>query len=317
MPTMATARRKGRPVKLLNPRALLLAAALATAAIGPLPTRAAPATQPSAEHVIRVAIYTDGGAPDVDRPGQIPSGPTNVTNCLSKLAPGRYQITRLKGADIRSGALDGFDVAVFPGGSGSGQARSLQAEGRARVRQFVEHGGGYLGICGGAYLGTSCYPWSLNIVNARTIDREHWARGSPSDVKLELTPLGQKQLDTPKPEVTCLYHQGPLLGPDHYKGLPAYQTLATFGSEVTQHAPKGVMIGTTAVTQSLFGRGHVILISPHPEKSPGLDGFIRRSVDWLGQGPAAESATAPGVGDVATPDAVDKPTTAPAVSAAR
>ena len=257
-----------------------------------------PTTRPAgAERVIRVAIFTDGGAPDVDRPGKVPSGPTNVTHCLQMLHPGRYQITRVKGEDIRNGILDGFDVAVFPGGSGSGQAKSLEPAGRAKVREFVGRGGGYLGICGGAYLGTSCYPWSLNIVNAKVIDREHWNRGDPTPVTLELTPLGQQRLDPPKPEVTCIYHQGPLLGPDDKPGLPAYQALATFGSEVTQRGPKGVMIGTTAIAQTVFGKGHVILISPHPEKSDGLDGFIRQAVDWVGQGPAAVSATPPGAGD--------------------
>ena len=142
--------------------------------------------------MIRVAIYADGGAPDRDRPGQ-PSGPTNVANCLRKLDPAKYQVTKVNGAQVRAGALDGFDVGRVPRrGAGSGQARSLQAAGRDKVREFVRHGGGYLGICGGAYLGTSYYDWSLNIVNAKVVDREHWARGRPTPVQLELTPLGQR-----------------------------------------------------------------------------------------------------------------------------
>ena len=106
--------------------------------------------------------------------------------------------------------------------------------------------------------------------------------------------------------MTCIYHQGPLLGPWTRPDLPAYRPLATFGSEVTEHAPKGVMIGTDAIVQTDFGRGHVILISPHPERSPGLDGFIRQSVDWVGQGPAAQSVTAADAG------ASTRPTTVPA-----
>jgi hypothetical protein len=267
-----------------------------------------PSTQP-AGRVLRVAIYTDAGAPDGEK-----GGPNNVIHCLGMVHADRYAITKIKGDDVRGGALDKFDVAVFPGGSGSGQAKSLRAEGRAKVREFVRRGGGYLGICGGAYLGTSYYDWSLNIVNAMVVDRAHWNRGDPTPVKLELTPLGQRQLGQTADEVTCIYHQGPLLGPWHRTDVPAYQTLATFGSEVTQRAPAGVMIGTTAVTRSVFGRGHVILISPHPERSPGLDGFIRNSIDWLGQGPAAVSATPPDAGNVATPD---PSTTEPTATATR
>ena len=281
-------------------------AAVACVAVACRPVAAVgPATRPTAAvKVIRVAIYTDGGAPDGPK-----SGPANVVHCLELLGPGHYTVERVHGADVRDGALDRFDVAVFPGGSGSGQAKSLQPEGRVKVREFVRRGGGYLGICGGAYLGTSMYPWSLNIVNAKVIDREHWARGDPAPVKLELTAQGQDRLQKPgMAEVSCIYHQGPLLGPDTRTDLPAYRPLATFGTEITQRAPKGIMIGTTAVTESVFGRGHVILISPHPERSDGLDGFIRGSVDWLGQGPAAESATPPGAGDVPS----TQPTTAPA-----
>ena len=293
-----------------------VAMAVSRAVIGG-PASPMPVTRPAADHgggggrVIRVAIYTDGGAPDGPK-----SGPANVTDCLRKLHAGRYAIEKVKGADVRGGALDRFDVAVFPGGSGSGQARSLEAAGRAKVRQFVRDGGGYLGICGGAYLGTSYYDWSLNIVNAKVIDREHWARGDPAPVKLELTPLGQERLgqragEPAAAEVTCVYHQGPLLGPWTRADLPAYQPLATFGTEVTQRAPKGVMIGTTAVAQAVFGKGHVILISPHPEQSPGLDGFIRGAVDWVGQGPAAASATVDGAGDAASdPGAATRPATA-------
>ncbi len=289
-----------------TPAAGLLVAALAVGA-------GRPATRPAAGpagRVLRVAIYTDGGAPDVDKPGRL-SGPTNVTHCLDKLHPDRYVIEKINGADVRGGALDRFDVAVFPGGSGSGQARSLRAAGRDQVRAFVRRGGGFLGICGGAYLGSSGYDWSLNILNANVIDRQHWNRGDPTPVKLELTPLGRQQLADRRPEVTCIYHQGPLLGPATRPDLPAYRPLATFGSEVTQRAPKGVMVGTTAIAQAEFGRGHVILISPHPERSEGLDGFIRASVDWLGQGPAAVSVTAPEAGVTTRPSAAP-PTTAPA-----
>ena len=268
-----------------------LGSCLMTLMFASLTAAAGPATRP----VLRVAIYTDGGAPDGPR-----GGPNNVIHCLQLLHGERYAVQKVTGDDVRRGALDRFDVAVFPGGSGSGQAKSLQAAGRTKVREFVRGGGGYLGICGGAYLGTSMYPWSLNIVNADVIDREHWARGDPAPVKLELTALGRDRLGAAAAEVTCIYHQGPLLGPGARADLPAYVPLATFGTEVTQRGPRGVMIGTTAVAQSVFGRGHVILISPHPERSEGLDGFIRGSIDWLGQGPAAESATPPGAGDAAT-----------------
>jgi glutamine amidotransferase-like uncharacterized protein len=52
---------------------------------------------------------------------------------------------------IAASSLANFDVAIFPGGSGSKQAAAIGERGRDQVRQFVERGGGYIGICAGAY----------------------------------------------------------------------------------------------------------------------------------------------------------------------
>ena len=46
-------------------------------------------------------------------------------------------------------------------------------------------------------------------------------------------------------------------------------------------APSGVMIGTTAMARAMYGQGHVLLISPHPERSEGLDGVIRAAIAWI------------------------------------
>ena len=51
-------------------------------------------------------------------------------------------------------ATQHFDAVVFAGGSGAAQARSIGAAGRALVRSFVGQGGGYVGICAGAYMAT-------------------------------------------------------------------------------------------------------------------------------------------------------------------
>jgi hypothetical protein len=43
------------------------------------------------------------------------------------------------------------------------------------------------------------------------------------------------------------------------------------------------MKGTTAAALGTFGRGRVFCFSPHPEKTPGLDGFVRAAVTWAGR----------------------------------
>ncbi|HYE20825.1 MAG TPA: BPL-N domain-containing protein [Tepidisphaeraceae bacterium] len=239
----------------------------------PLIARAA---EPAAPPVrpLRVAIYTDvGGA----------TAAPNVEKCL--VPAEAYAAKRVTAAQIRAGALKDFDVIVQPGGSGSKQAETLGEEGREQIRKFVDGGGGYVGICAGAYLASSDYKWSLNILNAKVIDKEHWARGT-GPVQLGLSAEGRKVLSLDKEQVTCEYRQGPLLAPGDHPTLPAYAPLATYLTEVAKKgAPAGVMKDTTAIAAAPFGKGKVIAISPHPEKTPGLEDVIRKALAHVAPAP--------------------------------
>lgn len=228
------------------------------------------ATAAISEPVVRVALYADEGSK---------RGGDNVEKCLG-LEAGRFQCFRVTAEDIRNGALARADVLVQGGGSGSKQAKALRPEGCEAIRRFVKGGGGFLGICAGSYLASSYYPWSLHIINAKVIDREHWARGSGT-VQLRFTQSGKARFALAEEVVACRYNQGPLLGPDDKADLPPYDALATFDTEIAKNgAPTGVMKGTTAIASSLFGRGRVVCISPHPEATEGLDNIVRHAVRW-------------------------------------
>jgi hypothetical protein len=40
------------------------------------------------------------------------------------------------------------------------------------------------------------------------------------------------------------------------------------------------MKGTTAIARGKFGKGRVVCFSPHPEKTPGREAFLRSAVRW-------------------------------------
>jgi glutamine amidotransferase-like uncharacterized protein len=226
------------------------------------------------EKLIHVAIYQDGGTPDLS--AQV------VDNAL-KISPS-FVTKRVDADDIRNGALDGMDLLIQPGGSGSAQARTLKPEGCEKIKAFVKNGGGYVGICAGSYLASSYYPWSLHLLNADVVDSKHWARGR-GNVQLKLSDTGKTMLDLSADEVECMYHQGPLLAPGHEKGLEPYEPVATFATEVAKNgAPPGIMLGTTAIARGIYGKGHVVAISPHPEKTDGLDNIVRRVAEWAATG---------------------------------
>ena len=224
---------------------------------------------------VRVAVYNGGG-----------TGNTTSAYFGSLIAGGKA-VTRLAGPDdIRDGALKQFDVVVFPGGSGSRQAAAIGEKGREAVREFVNSGGGYLGVCAGAYLATMRYGWSLKILDACTVDSKHWARGTGM-IKMEMTPAGRELLGGRDGLMAIYYGQGPLLGVAEAADVPDYTVLAWYRSEIAKNgAPEGVMVNTPAIISGTFGKGRVIAVSPHPEKAKseaGSQKIILRAVQWLGK----------------------------------
>lgn len=240
------------------------------------------AATPTQQRTIRVAIYDDTGGNE--------AGPTNVEHCLPARAG--FKTARVKAAGIRAGALANFDVLVQPGGRGSKQAAALGESGRAAIQEFVKRGGGYVGICAGAYLASADYSWSLGLLDAKVLDRKHWNRGR-GDVKMRLVAEGKKSLGCSSDVVTVSYAQGPLLAPAEKPDIPDYELLATFDSEINQNgAPAGVMRGSAAAVRGTFAAGRVFCFSPHPERSEGIQHFIEAAVRWAAGDGAATSPPA-------------------------
>lgn len=54
--------------------------------------------------------------------------------------------------DIKEGKLNDCSVLIIPGGYTEEYVNYLSKEGFDAIREFVFNGGGYIGICAGAYL---------------------------------------------------------------------------------------------------------------------------------------------------------------------
>ena len=217
---------------------------------------------------VRVAVFVDQGV-----------GTDGAEALIARLtkAP-ELKVDRIKAADVVAGRLAEFDVVLHPGGSGGGQGKALGEDGREKVRDFIRKGGGYVGICAGAYLASCDYPWSLHILDAKVIDKAHWARGN-GEVEVSLTPTARALLGFDSERKKIIYWQGPLLAPAGDPDVPDYELLGTFESEIAQKgAPTGVMIGTTAIASGRFGSGRVLCFSPHPEKTPGEEGAVIKAL---------------------------------------
>ena len=145
--------------------------------------------------------------------------------------------------EINAGVLTHFNVVLFPGGSSTRQGETLGSLNREQVRDFIERGGGYVGICAGAYLATAEFPWALKIVDARPHSSQR-KRGRGM-VEMEFTPAGRAILGADARGYSVRYHNGPILVPAQREEIPNFQALAVFRSEVAEgEAVRGVMVGS-------------------------------------------------------------------------
>ena len=232
---------------------------------------------PKSSSAIRVAIY--------EGPGVGGSGVVNVSKAVASIPGSTLKI--LGPEDVGTIDLKAFDVIVFPGGSGSQQSAAIGEEGKANVLRFVREGGGYVGICGGAYLACSGFSWGLGVINAKTVSSK-WRRGT-GNVDAEMLASAGSLFGTVEGVFKIRYHNGPIIRPDPASDLPAYQPVASFRSEVAENdSPAGVMVDSPAAAISSFGAGRVFISSPHPEATPGLEHLIPRALLWAaGQEPEA------------------------------
>ena len=226
---------------------------------------------PAGVRPLRIAIYQGPGSGD--------QGVVNVTARCRQL-PGSA-VTTLSPAEMGTRDLSAFDIVVFSGGSGSGQSKAIGEAGRRNVRQFVERGGGYLGICAGAYLACAGFDWGLGILNARTVSNK-WQRGRGT-MQIQLVDAGRPLFGDVERPFSIRYANGPIIQPLNRPELPPYRVAALFRTEIANNgSPVGVMVNSPAVVYSTFGTGRVLTISPHSEDTPGLENFVPRALAWLG-----------------------------------
>lgn len=221
---------------------------------------------------LKIAIY--------EGPGSGEKGIVNVSERARQL-PG-VRVVALKPKEIGARDLAEFDIIVFSGGSGSAQSKAIGDAGRENVRKFVERGGGYLGICAGAYLACAGFDWGLGILNAKTVSNK-WQRGRGM-MRIELSDAGRGVFGAVSGQFTIRYSNGPIITPLGREGLPSYQVAAWFRTEISEKgSPVGAMVNSPAAVFSTFGKGRVLTISPHSEDTPGLENFVPLALTWLGE----------------------------------
>lgn len=183
--------------------------------------------------------------------------------------------------DIADGQLSEVDVLIVPGGGGSRQYLNIGSTGREAVQQFVRDGGGYVGICAGAYLITDTPEYaSLAMSGAQAHDIEHDNRGR-GIAKVTLTEEGKGLF----PEVAgqdtlyIMYYEGPVVLPNP-ESKTKYTSFATMESDVhvEGNAPVDMTNGKSFLYIAQYGKGKTASVVGHPEATPGMQWMISKMV---------------------------------------
>lgn len=222
----------------------------------------------------KVIIYADNGT---DRFG---------VNCLVQylldLLRGRYEVEAIRHIDVEPGYLCTPENRLFimPGGADLPFCELLEPEGTDAIRQYVEEGGTYLGICAGAYFASRKVDFEkgreyevrgrrelrLAEVTARGVIRE--LESGPYDPE-HITGANAVRVKWGKEMLTSYYHAGPGFVFDR----PTRDTeiIATYPDAPGSPA---------AVIRRRIGKGQAILCSPHFEiGAQDLRQFKRRDPD--------------------------------------
>ena len=223
----------------------------------------------TSEPKLKVILYGDKGSTG--------KGIPRVTELLGK--DPRFNLVKLTAEQLRTQDWSDAKAIIFTGGSGSGQSKTIGEAGVKKVHDFVESGGGYVGICAGAYLACEGFSWGLKVLDAKTVSSK-WKRGEGT-VKLEFTPKGQEILGFKPGEHDIRYANGPIYCAANIEAIPDFEPLAHFRTELSENgSPKGVMVNAPAMVAAQFGKGRVLCSSPHPEQTAGMESWIVNAVLW-------------------------------------
>jgi glutamine amidotransferase-like uncharacterized protein len=205
---------------------------------------------PARENDVIVAIYSDRGV-----------WPQSVVAAERMFGWMGHEVIRVDAGQVREGALADARLLCVPGGNMYHYAEDLNAAGVESIKVFVQQGGGYVGLCGGAYFAAERVFWQGNQLSMNSLGLfPGEARGPYEEIAVfpdsTMCLVISSQVSHPVAEALSdsswiLYFWGPALLPDD-------------DAEVTILGRYDA-IDRPAMLAAEYDRGRAFLIGAHPE----------------------------------------------------
>lgn len=229
---------------------------------------------------IRVALYNGSGAD--------PQCVLAMTKLFEWMG---CNVTTVQAEDIINGYLDNFSVLAWPGGSYPAYWE-VGPEGKLKIQGFISGGGGYMGICAGAWWACDYMVW---MADPNYPPPEYHVEGNESNLDLfpgvargpieEITPFHTGTMT----RINIVNHTHPITD-----SLPDYMQIMYWGGpHLLPYEDADVTIlgtydvtGTPAIVAFEYGDGRVFLCGPHPEfeEDSDRDGVPPLDPEWSDEG---------------------------------
>jgi glutamine amidotransferase-like uncharacterized protein len=200
-------------------------------------------------------IYADEGAGE--------KGVLHLEKAFRTLLP-EVKVKTLNADDVLKGEwVDHALAFVMPGGADLPYVKKLNGEGNKIIRSYVEAGGTYIGICAGAYYGSSFCDFhrgddrGYEVLGARELS---FFKGAaigpvlaPYVYNSEVGARVAKLIDTRNGDLYTAYYNGGC----YFEGDEAAKVLFVYKNEEAFDKP--------AIIECAIGKGKSILSGVHPE----------------------------------------------------
>ena len=218
-------------------------------------------------------------------------------------------ITPIMANEVADGGLQAAELLVVPGGWPALKKKALGEAGREALRGFIEAGGRYLGICGGAGLALKVDDGLGLIELGRTSGRKRLPAASgpmlvqatekgldhplwrevEQPARLNVWWPGQFSPTADAPVTVLARYQGPCDGfcsADVKVDQTSPQDLCRLEEEYGMRLDPSILCGRAAVIQAKLGRGELLLSYLHfdtPGNAAGARCLTNLWHYWLGQ----------------------------------